>query len=203
MTKFSEKIEQIKSAAKLAGLKINHVTGASNGYPEPETGIAITGFSTFAECAEFCKINGGIEARFESKGGWQMVNYKGEEYCEISTDEQMDHYSSCVIVYSVEQYQSNLLDMIDNISYSGSMNDNQEEMSETFKDIRELIKQSGVISSKINLIIRKGGVVAMNDNEIYEEIYPTMAYNYDNTRSEVGVYFNYLDIRESLESDSE
>jgi hypothetical protein len=76
-------------------------------------------------------------------------------------------------------------------------------MSETFKDIRELIKQSGVISSKINLIIRKGGVVAMNGNEIYEEIYPTMAYSYDNTMYEVGVYFNYLDIRESLESDSE
>jgi len=203
MTKFSEKIEQIKSAAKLAGLKINHVTGASNGYPEPETGIAITGFSTFAECAEFCKINGGIEANFESKGGWQMVNYKGEAYSEFSIEDQKNDWKNYNIVHSVQEFQNDLFEFIQNMTIQGSSCDNTEDMEAVFESINEFIIQGQKTSSRIDVIIAGGGVAVIENFEIVEEIYPTMAYNYDNTRSEVGVYFNYLDIRELLESDSE
>lgn len=191
-----EKINEIKDLAKGAKLTTMPITGSPTGYPDPETGIAVLGFSTFQEAQEFADAQGGIVSRLEWKGGWQFCHYKGEAHELLSIEEQVyDHTNKGVdgesVVHTVVDFWENeVISQVEGLTYQDIDSD---ELAEA---IRDLIKKANKVSGKIETVIRSGGVavISTNDLSVIDEVHPCMGYTDDTTRVEIGVTFHYSDL---------
>lgn len=173
-------LETIQREAENNGLQIVTVTGGTNGYPAPELGKAVIGFTTFEACSEFAENYGAEIVELYQKNGWHNWENKGRIYGPFDLDFQFGKmHDDFTFVKSLDDIDYKR-EEVDNYLCNG-------EFSEAISKVQEMQEIAEKIEECPN-----NEVVVLNSGTYWDTI-PNECVNfqYDSQNWIIGVYFPY------------
>jgi hypothetical protein len=163
------KIEKVKELVKERNLQIMGLTGASNGYPEPDLGWFVHGFANFQEAENFAKKVKGEICQADWKDGWGYAHYGGVAFDSLGKPQSDWYGDDYEVLEKVSEFdfeevfgESQEEKIEDLIDCGSTLEEATEAVKDDILEYKKYLEELKTVDFKKNVAVVREGFVLIN-----------------------------------------